>query len=205
MIHLHPLSPPQTIPPHIRRPMDNLKAPATRSEVEVVQLLNTIMGQNEKRKNFIGQGYHGTVVPAMILRNFYENPAWYTAYTPYQAEISQGRLESLVNYQTLVAELTGCDIANASLLDEGTAAAEALGMILRIVNRKAKTLFFVSDTVHPQTVEVVKTRAKYMNVDVVVGKTAELCAEYVHTSNKGMKLVDRRLQRDDVLGGILVS
>eukprot|EP00928_Gymnodinium_smaydae_P009863 TRINITY_DN1368_c0_g2_i1.p1 TRINITY_DN1368_c0_g2~~TRINITY_DN1368_c0_g2_i1.p1 ORF type:complete len:1021 (-),score=255.27 TRINITY_DN1368_c0_g2_i1:94-2697(-) len=113
-------------------------------------------------------GYHGAHVPACILRNLLENPGWYTPYTPYQPEVSQGRLESIFNYQTLVAELTGMEVANASLLDEGTAAAEAMSMIVRAVNNKTKNKFFVSSNVHPQSIAILQTRAKYLNMEIIV-------------------------------------
>ncbi len=161
----------QTIPEHIRCEIKDLGAPAVRSETEVLDILELILKHNNKSKNFIGKGYYGTITPYVIQRSLLENPLWYTSYTPYQAEISQGRLESLVNFQTLVTEITGMEIANASLLDEGTAAAEALGMLLRLSGRKAKNLFFISNSVHKQTTEVVRTRAKYMGVQVVVGDT----------------------------------
>merc|ERR1719409_300650 len=126
------------------------------SETEALALLRSMADKNQVMKSYIGQGYYDTIVPPVILRNVLENPGWYTAYTPYQAEISQGRLESLVNFQTLVAELTGMEVANASLLDEGTAAAEAMAMIIRTVNSKTKNQFFVSSAVHPQTLEVMQ-------------------------------------------------
>ena len=119
-------------------------------------------------KSFIGQGYHGTHTPGVILRNVLENPAWYTAYTPYQAEISQGRMEALVNFQTMVTDLTGMAIANASMLDEATAAAEAMTLALRVGKSKSTT-FFVADDVLPQTLEVVRTRARPLGITVVVG------------------------------------
>jgi glycine dehydrogenase len=139
-----------------------------RGEAETLAELAEMAGQNKVVRSLIGQGYYGTVTPAVIQRNVLENPAWYTAYTPYQPEISQGRLEALINFQTMIADLTGLDIANASLLDEGTAAAEAM-MLLRKLAKNPGSLFFVSERCHPQTIEVVRTRAEPMGIEVVVG------------------------------------
>merc|ERR1719410_990008 len=127
-----------------------------------------MLSKNQPAKNFIGMGYHGSQVPNCILRNLTENAGWYTAYTPYQAEISQGRLESLLNFQTMVCELTGMECANASLLDEGTAAAEAMAMVARTVNSKAKNQFFISKDVHPQSLDVMRTRAHNFGMELVV-------------------------------------
>src|SRR4249919_234546 len=127
-------------------------------EAEALAQLRGIADNNKVLRSFIGQGYYNTHTPAPILRNLLENPAWYTAYTPYQPEISQGRLEALLNFQTLVSDLTGMEIANASLLDEGTAVAEAMTLCHR-VNGKAGDVFFVDADCHPQTIEVVATRA----------------------------------------------
>ncbi|HEY9566842.1 MAG TPA: aminomethyl-transferring glycine dehydrogenase, partial [Thalassobaculum sp.] len=137
-------------------------------EAETLAELADIASQNKVVKSLIGQGYYGTVTPGVILRNILENPAWYTAYTPYQPEISQGRLEALINFQTMVSDLTGMDIANASLLDEGTAAAEAMMLLRRLAKNPGK-LFFVSERCHPQTIAVVRTRAEPLGVEVVVG------------------------------------
>jgi glycine dehydrogenase len=146
------------------RPM-NLPRAAT--EAAALAELKAIASRNEVFKSYIGQGYYGTLTPGVILRNILENPAWYTAYTPYQAEISQGRMEALVNFQTLVTDLTGMDIANASMLDEGTAAAEAMTLAKRSVRAKGNTLV-VSGDCHPQTIEVIQTRAAPLGLTVQV-------------------------------------
>ena len=145
-----------------------LALPASRSETDVLAELKQVASRNKVFRNYIGQGYYGTLTPNVVLRNVLENPAWYTAYTPYQPEISQGRLEALLNYQTMVADLTGLDISNASLLDEGTAAAEAMTLARRGAKSRSN-VFFVSAGCHPQTLEVVRTRAEGLGIDIVVG------------------------------------
>jgi glycine dehydrogenase len=138
------------------------------SETVLLERLREIGATNRRFRSYLGMGYHDTVVPAVILRNILENPGWYTQYTPYQAEISQGRLEALLNYQTTVIDLTGLEIANASLLDEGTAAAEAMSLLLDEA-KGDRNVFFVDAGCHPQTIEVVKTRARPLGVEVEVG------------------------------------
>ncbi|WP_426217829.1 aminomethyl-transferring glycine dehydrogenase [Pseudomonas sp. DWRC2-2] len=145
-------------------------------EAQALAELKAIASKNELFNTYIGQGYYPCLTPAPILRNLLENPAWYTAYTPYQPEISQGRLEALLNFQTLVSDLTGMDIANASLLDEATAAAEAMTFCLRLSKSKAPA-FFASQHCHPQTLEVLRTRAEPLGIDVVVGDEGELLKE----------------------------
>lgn len=139
-----------------------------KSETEALELLASIANQNKVFKTFIGQGYYNNITPGVIQRNILENPAWYTAYTPYQPEISQGRLEAIVNFQQMLIDLTGMDIANASMLDEGTAAAEAMTLALRTCKSKSTT-FFVANDVLPQTLAVIKTRAKPLNINIQVG------------------------------------
>ncbi|MDR7148427.1 glycine dehydrogenase [Hydrogenophaga palleronii] len=146
--------------------------PPAVTEAAALAELKSIASQNQVLKSFIGQGYHGTHTPGVILRNVLENPAWYTAYTPYQAEISQGRMEALVNFQTMVTDLTGMAIANASMLDEATAAAEAMTLAMRSVKSKSK-VFVVSGYCHPQTIEVIRTRAAPLGIEVVVTTNAE--------------------------------
>ena len=145
------------VPPSIRRAQAMDLPPAVGEEAALAEL-KAIASKNQIFKSFIGQGYYGTHTPTVILRNILENPAWYTAYTPYQAEISQGRMEALVNFQTMVTDLTGMDIANASMLDEATAAAEAMTLAKRSVKAKGH-VFIVSGDCHPQTIEVIQTRA----------------------------------------------
>ncbi|MGJ7915371.1 aminomethyl-transferring glycine dehydrogenase [Massilia sp. LXY-6] len=148
-----------------------LALPAGRTEPEALARLREIAGANRVFKSFIGMGYYDCHTPTVILRNVLENPAWYTAYTPYQPEISQGRLEALLNFQTMVSDLTGMEIANASLLDEATAAGEAMTFCQRLAKNSAKA-FFVSRDCHPQTIEVVRTRAEPLGIEVVVGDHA---------------------------------
>ncbi|MBV7540769.1 aminomethyl-transferring glycine dehydrogenase [Acidovorax sp. sic0104] len=150
-------------------PMD-LPLPAT--EAAALAELKAIAGKNKVLRSFIGQGYYGTHTPGVILRNILENPAWYTAYTPYQAEISQGRMEALVNFQTMVCDLTGMPIANASMLDEATAAAEAMTLAKRSVKSKSN-IFVVAGDAHPQTIEVIQTRAKPLGLEVRLANSAE--------------------------------
>ncbi len=142
--------------------------PEPLTEAQALAELKAIAGKNRLLKSFIGQGYHGTHTPGVILRNILESPAWYTAYTPYQAEISQGRMEALINFQTMVCDLTGMAISGSSMLDEATSAAEAMTLAMRVGKSKSTTLF-VADDVLPQTLEVVRTRAAPIGVNVVVG------------------------------------
>ena len=152
-----------------------LDLPPPMSEVEAIAKIRERAAKNQVFRSFIGQGYHGTHVPNVILRNILENPAWYTAYTPYQAEISQGRMEALINFQTMCADLTGMEIANASLLDEATAAAEAMTLARRSAKSRSN-VFAVSRGVHPQSIEVVRTRAEPLGIEVVVADDADLAA-----------------------------
>jgi glycine dehydrogenase len=152
-----------------------LTLPAALSEEQALEKIRAIAQQNQIIKSFIGQGYYGTHTPKVILRNILENPAWYTAYTPYQAEISQGRMEALINFQTMVCDLTGMEISNASLLDEATAAAEAMTLAKRSAKSKS-TLFLVDENCHPQTLAVVQTRAEALGLEVRVGHVSSLLA-----------------------------
>mgnify|MGYP002621783706 CR=1 FL=1 len=168
----------RTLPAGIRGTADLSALPPPATEAEVIAELRALSEKNKRVKSLIGLGYHGTHVPPVILRNVLENPGWYTAYTPYQAEISQGRLEALVNFQTMVADLTGLPVANASLLDEGTAAAEAMHLALGATRGKSRTLVAASD-LHPQTLAVVRVRAEPLGVTVKVvapGEVAAACA-----------------------------
>ena len=162
----------QTVPQSIlRKDLLNMQAP--RSEAEVLGYLKGVASKNEIYTSCIGMGYHGTLTPTVILRNVLENPGWYTAYTPYQPEIAQGRLESLLNFQQISIDLTGMELASASLLDEATAAAEAMALAKRVAKSKSN-LFFIDQDCHPQTISVVKTRAEAFGFDVVVDDVADL-------------------------------
>ncbi len=162
----------QVVPENILSEAPHLDLPGPLGEVEALADLKAVAARNQVLRSYIGQGYYGTYVPHVILRNILENPAWYTAYTPYQPEISQGRLEAMLIYQTMVSDLTGLDIANASLLDEATAAAEAMTLARR-VSRVKTNHFFVSVHVHPQTLEVMRTRAAGLDIELVVGDEAD--------------------------------
>lgn len=168
----------KTVPPHIRM-QEDLNVPVAMNENEYLRHIKSASLKNKIFSNYIGQGYYGTLVPPVIQRNIFENPGWYTQYTPYQAEISQGRLESLLNFQTMVSDLTALPLTNASLLDEATAAAEAMLMFFNMKNRQdavERPKFFVDAETFPQTIDVIKTRAVPFEIDVVIGsyKTAQI-------------------------------
>ena len=162
----------QTVPANIRLEQP-LSIGESRTEVETLNYLKSVASKNKVFKSYIGQGYHPTHVPHVILRNVLENPGWYTAYTPYQPEIAQGRLESLLNFQTMTLDLTGLDLASASLLDESTAAAEAMGLAKRVSKAKKANAFFIADDVHTQTIDVVSTRAEQFGFEIIIGKAAD--------------------------------
>ncbi|MDC0708385.1 aminomethyl-transferring glycine dehydrogenase [Stigmatella sp. ncwal1] len=165
--------------PQAIRSQEPLRLGAAQGEHELLAVLEGIAAKNQIFKSFIGLGYSDTHTPNVILRNIFQNPGWYTQYTPYQAEIAQGRLEALLNFQTMVMDLTGLEVANASLLDEGTAAAEAMAMALNVKGEGRGGAFFVSDSCHPQTIQVVRTRAEPLGVEVVVGdhRTVDMAAK----------------------------
>ncbi len=169
----------KTVPSAIRM-QEKLNLPGAVSEFEYLNDVKKIAAENKIYKTYIGAGYFNCITPSVILRNIFENPGWYTQYTPYQAEISQGRLESLLNYQTMVSDLTGLALANASLLDEATAAAEAMAMFFHHSNNEIKTKFFVDENVFNQTKDVLKTRATPINIELVFGdyKTVQLDESY---------------------------
>src|SRR5215831_8508324 len=173
----------KTIPSAIRS-RSGLNLPEAISEAELLSELKNISLHNKTFRSYIGQGYYDTIIPSVILRNVFENPGWYTQYTPYQAEISQGRLESLLNFQTMVSDLTGLPIANASLLDEATAAAEAMAMFFNVLNRDHEHIdrakFFVDQEIFPQTKDVLLTRAIPVGIEIVEGdyRNAKLNESY---------------------------
>lgn len=156
------------VPENILR-TEKLVLPQPKGEKELLRDLKAIVSKNKIFRSYIGMGYYSAVIPAVIQRNVLENPGWYTAYTPYQAEIAQGRLEALINFQTMITDLTGLDVSNASLLDEGTAAAEAMAMCYQLRADDNGNSFFVSQSVHPQTIEILKTRALPLGIQIVVG------------------------------------
>ena len=162
----------QTIPSSIKleSPLD---MPKSLSENRFLEHMHSLANKNKNYRSYIGMGYFNTILPSVIQRNILENPGWYTAYTPYQAEIAQGRLEALLNYQTMICDLTGMQIANASLLDEGTAASESMCMLYNTMSRSKKksgsNKFFVSDLCYPQTIAVLQTKAEPLGIDLVIG------------------------------------
>ena len=162
----------QTVPEGIRLP-ESLSVGESQTEAQALAYLKTVASKNQVNRSYIGMGYSDTLTPNVILRNVLENPGWYTAYTPYQPEIAQGRLQALLNFQQVTIDLTGMELASASLLDEATAAAEAMGLAKRVSKNKKSNLFFVADDVHPQTFDVIQTRADMFGFDVIVGKADE--------------------------------
>ena len=166
----------QTIPAKIRL-KESLKLDAAMSEYEYVNHVGSLAAKNKIYRSYIGMGFYNTETPAVILRNILENPGWYTAYTPYQAEISQGRLEALLNYQTMISDLTALPLANSSLLDEATAAAEAMFMFYNARSREKQksgaNKFFVDENLFPQNIGVLKTRSAALKIELIIGKHEE--------------------------------
>src|SRR5690606_12288436 len=166
----------ETIPDDTRL-KSTLDLPTALSENEHAEHITELAALNKGLKTYIGLGYHQAILPAVIQRNILENPGWYTAYTPYQAEIAQGRLEALLNFQTMVSDLTGMELANASLLDESTAAAEAMALLFSVRERDQKknevVKFFVSEEVLPQTISLLQTRATRLGIELVIGNHEE--------------------------------
>ncbi|MFM2484660.1 aminomethyl-transferring glycine dehydrogenase [Celerinatantimonas yamalensis] len=163
----------QTVPAGIRLPAP-MAIGESQSEAQALSALKAIASKNDIYRSYIGMGYYGTHTPNVILRNVLENPGWYTAYTPYQPEIAQGRLEALLNFQQMTMDLTGLDLANASLLDEATAAAEAMAMAKRVSKNKKSNLFFIADDTHPQTIDVICQRAEFFGFETIIGKPEQL-------------------------------
>lgn len=203
-----------TVPASIRM-QKGLDLPASMSEYEYLQHIKEVSLLNKAYKTYIGQGYYDTITPSVILRNLFENPGWYTQYTPYQAEISQGRLESLLNFQTMVSDLTGLPIANASLLDEATAAAEAMSMIFHFVNKSDKLerpKFFIDEAIFPQTKDVLITRANPIGIELVFGnyKSANIdntfCGALVQYPNNFGSIEDYRdfIEKVHAVGAFIV-
>jgi len=166
-----------TVPAAIRREQP-MQLAGARSEQEVIARMREIASHNVINKSFIGTGYHDTYTPPVIARNVLENPGWYTAYTPYQPEISQGRLEALLTYQQMILDLTGMDLANASMLDEGTAAAEAMTLLQRVNKKNRSDTFLIAEDCHPQTIAVIKTRAEALDINIEIGEPAALLAKH---------------------------
>ncbi|HMF72751.1 MAG TPA: hypothetical protein VK616_14840, partial [Flavitalea sp.] len=203
----------KTIPQAIRLKKP-LQKPDPQSEFEYLQELKKVAAKNKVFKTYIGQGYYGTITPSVILRNIFENPGWYTQYTPYQAEISQGRLESLLNFQTMVGDLTGLPLANASLLDEGTAAAEAMSMIFHHVNKTEHIThpsFFVDNNIFPQTKDILVTRAAPIGIELVFGDfhsidNTNYCGAILQYPNNDGAVEDYRMFIDKIheRGGLVV-
>ncbi|EQD37639.1 Glycine cleavage system P-protein, partial [mine drainage metagenome] len=162
----------KTVPAAIRIGR-KLGLPAPLSEHALLEKLRVMGAKNKNFRSLIGQGYYGCITAPVIQRNILENPGWYTQYTPYQAEISQGRLEALLNFQTMVADLTGLPISNASLLDEATAAAEAMAMC-HALSEPGRTIFFIAENCHPQTIEVAHTRAMGLGITPVIGAASQI-------------------------------
>ncbi|CAN5419303.1 aminomethyl-transferring glycine dehydrogenase [soil metagenome] len=188
----------QTVPPNIRLKKP-LNLPAAKSEFDFLREFKKTMSKNKIFKSFLGTGYYNTITPGVILRNILENPGWYTAYTPYQAEIAQGRLEALINFQTMIIDLTGLQIANASLLDEATAAAEAMHLLhaSRKANKKNAAQFFVDKNVFPQTIDLLKTRSAPLGIELVIGDidklditSPDLFAIYIQNPNNNGAVKD---------------
>ncbi len=168
----------QTVPASIRLPAP-LNVGDSQTEAEALAELKAIAAKNTVNRSYIGMGYHDTLTPNVILRNVLENPGWYTAYTPYQPEIAQGRLEALLNFQQVTLDLTGLDLASASLLDEATAAAEAMALAKRVSKAKKANAFFVADDVHPQTLDVVATRAEMFGFEIITGKAEDAASHEI--------------------------